>query len=184
MTTTAERKICNEVIEMLRTQPAYKLKVSSLAKRLGIGRSTFYFYFSSIDDVVRHIEDEFLQNMADEYSQIVNIKKLQNGDITYEDFLRPSIEYIFENLDVFAVLCGDNCTPRFKNKFMDRIRRVLNIVYMKDSSKSEAENILNREVVIGVEWHMNQYWALHPDSVTIEDMVNFYTAFLNNRRII
>lgn len=59
MTTTAERKICNEVIEMLRTQPAYKLKVSSLAKRLGIGRSTFYFYFSSIDDVVRHIEDEF-----------------------------------------------------------------------------------------------------------------------------
>ena len=55
---------------------------------------------------------------------------------------------------------------------------------MKDSSKSEAENILNREAAIGVEWHMNQYWALHPDSVTIEDMVNFYTAFLNNRRII
>ena len=109
---------------------------------------------------------------------------MQNGDITYEDFLRPSIEYIFENLDVFAVLCGDNGTPRFKNKFMDRIRRVLNIVYMKDSSKSEAENILNREATIGVEWHMNQYWALHPDSVTIEDMVNFYTAFLNNRRII
>lgn len=56
-------RIQSQLLEMLKTQSLYTIKVRALVDSLHIGRSTFYLYYDSVYSVLQDIEDSFFRDL-------------------------------------------------------------------------------------------------------------------------
>lgn len=58
-------RLKNALIELLLTTDAEKITAVDLARRAKVSRATLYRYYDSVDDILREIEDSFLEGMRD-----------------------------------------------------------------------------------------------------------------------
>lgn len=86
-----------------------KVPVTAICKAAGINRSTFYFYFESIDTMLNEIEYDYL-------SQIAFLDCFTVESAIYAQVLKY-VEYVRDNRQVFFVLIKNN---RLVNAFLER----------------------------------------------------------------
>ena len=88
------------LIKLLQNKDINKITVTELTKKAGVGRSSFYRNFESIEDVVV----SYVNRIYSEYF----IKKPVNRDAykksEFSGFLKERFKFIKENEDVFASL--------------------------------------------------------------------------------
>lgn len=80
--------------------PYSDITVSDIAKKAGVGRATFYRYFSSKEDVVRFFFDHTKSEFAEE--QIYRPRSVED----YGDVIRRVIRYIKTHKRRLQLLCA------------------------------------------------------------------------------
>lgn len=166
----AEEIICQTLIELMQKKSLIDIKVTELVKHANISRSSFYIYFSSIEDVVQKIEDDFISGLKDEKS--IDFRDLENRDSVK---LLPTLQYIKENMYTYKTLIGENGDPYFQYRLSNRSTKLL---MEFNSGLSDVKKRMIIEYINGGRWQMYKWWAQNEEEVTIEEV-----ADLTNRII-
>ena len=157
-----EQLICEKLIDMMEERPFQQIKVTQLAERCGISRSTFYVYFDSIYSVLQKIEDDIIYSFVDEHE--VNSRN-QPAEVM------DSFVFMRDNIRTIQILSGPNGDPSFFAKLSNRNRRVLHMLAEKNSSHaSDLELQIISEFALGGKMRLIQWWANNEKSVSIKEM--------------
>lgn len=103
------------LVQLMQKQHISSISVKSLCDIADINRSTFYTHYTDQYDLLRHIEEEVLDNLK------LHLKKQD-----YKDNLPVSaqvmtriLEYAKENADLLKVLLSENCDFAFQKDILE-----------------------------------------------------------------
>lgn len=168
-----ERLIKEKLLEVLETTPYNKIKVRDFADYAGISRSTFYFYFNSIDEAISDIEDQCIGRLPDAKALATSLAvKVPKCSYAPADAVISLNKRMSKQLNVFRVLSGPNGRPQFQQKLYDRLLEI-NTMYYGVSKVSEKYLELTTEFFSGAQWYLYRWWANHADEVTCEEMTGY-----------
>lgn len=111
----------NAFLEEYKIKGIEGISVTSLCKKSGVSRSTFYLYFDDKYSVLQEVEDRLLDGFKEINSRL--------PDITEED--RPNehtkevIEYILSNKDWYIALLGPYGDAMFISKWRSVLKKSL-----------------------------------------------------------
>ena len=133
-----KRKLKETLLSLLNKKRLQEITVLELCKIANINRTTFYKYYTDIEDLTLKIEEELTEELAKEVELIK-----RNYLLT---FTSKIIEIIKEKKDIFLPLLGENGDHTY-------LRKILNIVHeksiaeweslLKKATKEDLENIYN-----------------------------------------
>ncbi len=91
--------VTEALFRLMASRPYGEITVSDIAKKAGVGRATFYRYFSSKEDVIKY----FLNRTGAEFSseQIYRPRSVED----YEDIIKRVISYIRKYREKLKLLC-------------------------------------------------------------------------------
>ena len=120
----------NSLIELMKTKSIYKITIKEICENADVNRSTFYKHYNTEFDLLKDIEDEYL-NTIEDYITFVN-----------KDFtLRKLLEYLEDNIDVFELFL-DNIPG---NDFYERLIKMCFEKMEYDQDLIKNNDIGNRE---------------------------------------
>lgn len=125
MKATAKNKITDALVELLSTTPHTKITVTKLIKTAEVNKSTYYYNFSCIEDVVQYLKTSFIQKFEETFTQDVMHCNIQGSSPL---LMRNSIEmfnYIYENKKAFSALINSSIRDEFRYDFIAAIRHIL-----------------------------------------------------------
>ena len=134
----SQNKLKDTFAELLKIKELKDITVLELCKKANINRTTFYKYYTDIDDLTKKIETNLITELEDE------IKKInRNYLLTYTSYI---IENINKNNNILKYLISKNGDHTF-------LRRILYKVYdesllewkhlLKKANDTDLDNIFN-----------------------------------------
>ena len=112
-----KKMIKDAYIELLETNPDKRLSITEICQRADINRSTFYMHYEDVNQLVKEIEDELLDQIP--YPSISEGALSQNDQ--YLDLLKDTFEYIKENKKKFVLLLSQLDNSNFKKRIISTI---------------------------------------------------------------
>lgn len=168
-----EEIICQTLLEMIKQSPLSTIKVTTLVKEANISRSSFYIYFSSIDDVIQKIEDDFLEKLDN--SETIKLEDFKSGN---SQKVLNVLHVIQKNMEIYRLLSSDNGDPYFQYRLANRSLKILETITQNIPTKlSSAEKRLLMEQITGGRWQMYKWWSQNTEIISIEE-VNHMTQKL------
>ncbi len=154
-------------ISLLKEKPFDYITVSEICKRAGVNRSTFYLHYETIsdllDETVRYMLNSFLSYFAnDEKSVSLDPVNSENEELVFiqEKYLKPYLEYVRENKEVFATALVHNKTFNFENIHKLMFENIYNPILDKFGYPENYRNYIMRYYLNGIlavvlEWMKN-----------------------------
>ena len=89
---------------LLRTKPVQSISIKELCEAAGVNRGTFYAHYESVHDLLRQMEDDFLQEIDEALERLLppDGKGLTSLRLSTELF-----QILKENADLCTVTLGD-----------------------------------------------------------------------------
>lgn len=162
-----EQIICNKLLDMMEDTPYNKIKVSDFVKYAGISRSSFYFYFESIEDVVNQMEDDIISALPDASMTAANLANKTTDDPN--SFIKICNARMQKKLRMFRILSSSNGRSGFQRKFYERIKQI-NIIYYGKSTTSDLYIEFLAEYYAGAQWGMYCWWSRHENEISLDDI--------------
>lgn len=174
-----DKKICKTLLHIMETKPYDKIKVSELISIAGISRSSFYFYYDSIEAALSEIERGFIEGMSDGYAASLRLLLREKRNDSFAIPLAPYLKYMQKNLDTFRILSSSNGNPIFQDKLKSRIRSMYD-QFNSSPKKSYASVQLFIELLSGGQWYVFKYWANNPQTISIDDVSDFLSEYMES----
>ena len=168
---SAEKKayICERLLDMMEGQSFFSIKVTSFIKYAGVGRSTFYFYFDSLYDVLQTIEDEYFDGLLPE-AEIAQASRSGRKTRVDSGFI-GKVSYIERNKRALRILIGENGDPSFAVKLVNRNKRITREVLRGRHGLSEAQIDLQAEYIAAGQVQALKWWLAHEDKMELCDLM-------------
>ncbi len=104
------KKLLKEaLISCLETKRIEEISVKQIAEKAGINRSTFYIHYKNQQDLLREVEQDFIDLMLNHLSKI-------STSYTTIEVIQSILEYIRENKKTTKVLLCKNENINFQKK--------------------------------------------------------------------
>lgn len=166
-----EQKIRLQLLTMMRKSSITSIKVSHLVDSLGICRSTFYLYYSSIYDVLQQIEDDFITEFEAAFTK--DRQRFTGNYDKYADIPLPSmvagLNYVKSSEPVFSVLWGRYGDKVFQRRVMNLIANQKSLHMVSKQKNPELEELHFAFILEG--WKaVILSWLKNTDSVSSEEM--------------
>ncbi|MDO4198425.1 MAG: TetR/AcrR family transcriptional regulator [Erysipelotrichaceae bacterium] len=159
----AEKQICEAMIELMEEKPFESIRVTELAGKAGISRSSFYTHFDSIYDVLQLIEDDFLEHIIDEKEV-----GLDNDMSVVEN----NFSYIRDNLRTLQTLIGVNGDDSFGIRLGNRSKRILDTIVDNHRSRlNDTQLIIVNEFAKAGKMQVFKWWAENQNSVSVKEVM-------------
>lgn len=110
--------IRRQFTELLAAKPIQSITVRELCERTGINRSTFYNHYRDVYDLLEKIEEEMLSELADRLKALAG----ENGLMSF-GFFEGIFRFLRQNMDICAVVLGDNGDKRFLARMLELGRK-------------------------------------------------------------
>jgi len=111
-------------VTMMNTTAFTDIKATSLARAAGVSRATFYRYFTSVDEVLKELETEFLERLRDINRYTVSTR-LNKADLSQViDSYDRLFEFIHENRDFYLAIHSPHGDPQFRYREHQLIREI------------------------------------------------------------
>ena len=108
-------KLRYSLLTLLKKKKLNKITVLELCKEAKINRTTFYKYYNDVDDYIKIIEDNLLNELKEE---VLNINR--NYLITY---IGKIVERIKKEKNLYPVLIGSNGDKFFLRKILYLVQK-------------------------------------------------------------
>lgn len=125
-----KKMIKDAYIELLESNPDKRLSITEICQRADINRSTFYMHYEDVNQLVKEIEDEILDQIP--------YPALSEGTLTqkeqYLDLLKDTFEYIKVNKNQFILLLSQLVSNDFKKRLISTILDKYKALTISDDS--------------------------------------------------
>lgn len=142
-----------------------KITIKSLCENIPIARTTFYSYYTNIDDVKCDIEDQLIHGLLEVTH---NISKGNIPNMDFMLFLDATQSYIEENWDWIYIFLVKQENHRFINKWKNAISDNFRKRYPLKQNIKNYELI--SELIASATISAYTYWLKYPNKVKKEDM--------------
>lgn len=129
-----KKKLTNTLLLLINEKKIKDITVLELCQKAKINRTTFYKYYTDIDDLVLKIEESLITDLEK------NINDIKRNYLI--SFTSKIIETISEHKEIYTRLLSENGDHTF-------LRRILNLVY--DQSISEWNKLLKKATTSDLE---------------------------------
>lgn len=119
--------IINTFLSLYGTENFEDITVSLICKKAKVERSTFYYHFNKVRDILDEIENQFLESYK------------QNAYLSWKTYVdqnkktsfigKTSVDFIYENKDLLTLLIHDNCDYSFVHKWRSAIKAQLKRIF-------------------------------------------------------
>lgn len=118
--------------------PIDQIRVTNIAEKTGISRSSFYFYYDSVYDVVQQIEDDFIDSLHPlDHTEANSDTKITKA--SYDITLRTLLLFQ-DHEDTMRALLSQNGDVGFAFRLLNRLKKYYYRVGTEAGmSKEEAE---------------------------------------------
>ncbi len=117
-----EKQIFDALIALMQTRNVWEITVSELTKQASISRSSFYRMFESVDDVVKNIEHDIIENVRDICRYYITEKlDLDAADVPDKTIL-TLFRFFHQNREVYIALNSVRGDPQFRYKHEKLVR--------------------------------------------------------------
>lgn len=158
MTTKDEIKM--EFLKLYTEQGYDKINIKELCARIPIARTTFYTYYSNVDEVKSEIEDEVI-------AQLVKTSG-DNVDKDIEAYVKASFDYILENKQIFYPFLVSPGNVRFQQKWKEAFAE-----HFKHLFTTKKDERLAFEVAASAVIGAYTYFLEHPSGVDMEEFYKY-----------
>ncbi len=163
MTTKDEIKI--EFLKLYSEQEYDKINIKELCAKIPIARTTFYTYYSNVDEVKSEIEDEVIEQLVKTSGDNVN------KDI--EAYIKASFDYILENKQVFYPFLVSPGNVRFHQKWKEAFARHFEHLFTTKKDEQLAFEVA-ASAVIGA----YTYFLEHPNDTDMDEFYKYATLIV------
>ena len=110
-----KRAIVDALFRVVGDKPVDKVSVDDVAREAGISRSTFYRYFSSVNDVIKSFEESLLDSLKS-INDLSNYVRVSQADVEASAPVIAAMRVLRDNCDKVLALNGPNGDPSFMRK--------------------------------------------------------------------
>lgn len=141
------------LLALMRTQSIEKVSITELCKMCELNRATFYAHYETPEDILREIEDDFIEQAG---------KYISNIDLGSSHVSRTEayLKYIKENQTVFRLIIGENGRDAFRQKFFESVLPGGIIAEEKLNVSPELKPFVDGYIVSG-SFAIVYTWMLH-----------------------
>lgn len=157
--------------ELYCEKPIEKITVKETTDAAGVYRSTFYEYFTDVYAVRDMIENDILGSYVTFIGEVPKIK-------TVEDGVKLLISFYSLNSRYLVVLLGPHGDPSFLKEIKSRVRVIMQEMFDIPTDDIETEILL--EMGYAAVLSMLNYWYEHRDKMTIEEVIDISSQFLQH----
>lgn len=181
---SAERKIREAFVDLLAQKPFYKIKITDITKVANINRSTYYYHYYDINEILDTVVKVAVEDLIEKMSQSIS---------THEKFTvdkSPSTKVMFDHIykykKYYTILMRSDVSYRFNNKFVEALTDFnyrLNITF-----DDASEMFINRDMhanshsyaILGqVQYWINNNFEYSAEYMS-EQLTNFMLGKVNN----
>lgn len=182
---SAERKIRDALVDLLVQKPFHKITVTDIIKNANINRSTYYYHYYDIDEVLDKVIKVAVEDL---------LEKMLNSISTREKFTvdkSPSTKVMFDHIyrykKYYANLMKSDVSFRFANKFVAALTEFnykLNITFEQSSSEMFIDRDMHANSYSYAIFGQLKYWVDHhfeySSEYMSEQLTNFMLGKVNN----
>lgn len=164
-------------LALMRTTDPDKITAVELSRQAGISRATFYRHYDTVDDVLREIEDEFIDGLhacCKDYPKTpLNVKEHEKPP----EVFYAMTKYIWEHKEAYLVMTGAHEDARFLIKWRRFIREF-------HSDMLSLEKIEKRDVELFIELMeagmdaIIRYWLEKRPDAEVEEITHITQRLL------
>lgn len=146
-----KQKIVDALIEIMKTKEINDITIKELILQAQVNRSTYYYYFYQIEEVIEYIMNAFLEQMVPVVTHDENIiLNRESRDRKYiENKTIHFYEFILAHLDEYKSIIKS----KYKNVFYEKIVQV-----MQDSYKGYIHMCRKNGDFVKMTDREKQYW--------------------------
>ncbi len=97
-----KKKMADALLLLMKKTPVYQISVQQLTRTADINRSTFYYYYDNIFELLKEIETRFFEELESALDSHMIQKKMMPAIL-----MRPPSSVTSENTKNFICLCKD-----------------------------------------------------------------------------
>lgn len=182
-----KRKITDKSIELFEQKGFTQTSIQDIVDELGVTKGTFYYYYSSKEQLLMDIHLEYIDDLLARQESIIACKKSTNKE-KIENLIRLLIEDIEYNGPRGRVffreirhLAEDNISI-IKEK-RDRIRLNIEQVILQGIENKEFKSNLEADIVSFAVLSLTNYsyqWFNPKGVISADELVKIYTNLLFN----
>ena len=133
------------LINLLSKKDISSITIKQICEDADINRATFYTHYTDQFDLLRKIENEFLENIKVNISQF----KLRKADAALVEMMEKIFEYIKDNADLCKLLLSKQGNLEFQKRIMMLIYDSNIIVKPGESLKKGEEEYMYAFIITG-----------------------------------
>lgn len=152
-------------------KPIEKITVREITEAAGVYRSTFYSYYSDVYAVLEEIEAGMLETYRIFICRIHEVH-------SFSDAINLITEFYTQNAEQLAILLGPYGDPHFLNELKTSIKTVVHEKLGMPDGDIDTEIFI--EMGSSAVISMLNYWYEHRDTMSIEEVVNVSSRFLQH----
>ncbi|QNQ83681.1 TetR/AcrR family transcriptional regulator [Lactobacillus sp. PV037] len=118
--TKAQQELHHVVVKFLTQNKKDKLTVSRLCKTAKISGSTFYLYYSSVEELLEEVRNSWLQKLIDLDKELTNSQRKRGEDFEY---FSKILDFIDRNLDFIEAFLINNYDIQLAEKWKIALKR-------------------------------------------------------------
>lgn len=107
--------IKNAFIDLCEEEPLQNISVSKICKRADVSRSTFYRFYSNVDDLMKSMEKQYMEEemaACTDFFKVTWDDYLKDPDVFFEP-LKKIWQHHYENRRICRMLLSSNGDPYF-----------------------------------------------------------------------
>lgn len=105
------------LLNILGKKPIAKVTIKELCEEAGVNRGTFYLHYNEPNDLLKEIENEFLEENMQFFSPY-----MKNPSRAYTNQLSELFACILKNKDICVILMGPHGAPQFLERIQIMMR--------------------------------------------------------------
>lgn len=165
-----KQSIRNSFFKIFKEKPINKITVSDIIRGADINRSTFYFYYDDIYDMIEQINNEIFESFTNDIvSTVFKFTKYED----YRNYIERYLVFCKDNIEICNFITTNGCN----NDLANRIRKSIEAVIPNSStvfSESEPEYYLTTFAISAILYTILE-WIDKGMKVPPAEMAQFLT---------
>lgn len=152
------KKLRDGLLQLMEKKPINEISVKELTELVDVNRGTFYFHYTDIYDMLRKMEEDFLQNFVETLQGMLPLQTNAIQDIAYL-YLGAVFSVLGENREFCKIMLGPNGDMQFVEQIKKLVSDTCSHIWYEaapgaDSAKFEMYNafIINGCIGIFQKW--------------------------------
>lgn len=117
-----QRLLRESLFKLLSEKPLNQITVRELTELAEVNRSTFYFYFENIEDMLEQIQGEIYRLFS---TEVINDSDNLSESSEFADYTLKFVKFVYANHDICEFLWKNDINNKLRERIMNDVREHL-----------------------------------------------------------